>query len=55
MTFFLFLSFSIRKMVIIPLAIHEGWGGRVLQHGLDMKIAWDKLLVVTSTTSLGSL
>jgi len=25
-TFFLFLSFSIRKMVIILLAIYEDWG-----------------------------
>lgn len=50
-TFFLFLSFSIRKMVIKLLVTHEGWGDRlVLWHALEVEIACARPLLVTSTT-----
>lgn len=51
MTFFLFLSFSIREMVIKLLVTHEGWGDwLVLWHALGVETAWARPLLVTSTT-----
>lgn len=50
-TFFLFLSFSIRKMVIMLLVTHEGWGDwLVLWHSLEVETAWAQPFLVTSTT-----
>jgi len=50
-TFFLFLSFSIREMVIKLLVTHEGWGDwLVLWHALGVETAWARPLLVTSTT-----